>query len=331
MPQVTVIIPNYNHARYLPRRIESVLSQRFQDFELIILDDASPDDSREVIASYASDPRVRTIFNERNTGNTYLQWRKGLGEARGEYVWFAESDDYADPAFLETLTGVLDRNPRAGLAVCESMKVDRDDQPLGLYIDGLKSNPDYAGYDFTGWDRDFVADGRSYCKQYLFPRNTIPNGSAVLFRRDALNAVGGPVHEMKVCGDWMLYSRILLAYDVVRVAAPLNYFRQHEVNVRSRTKIEIYVREARGVQDFLARELGLPRRRLREGRVTEHFTQALIGRDRRPPRNKIPLSRILPVLLRASRFGPGMLGNVGRVLARETGAELAYRLGMRKG
>jgi glycosyltransferase involved in cell wall biosynthesis len=71
MPKVTVITPNFNHARYLSRRIDSILSQTFQDIELIILDDASTDNSREVIESYAKDPRVKTIFNAENSGSTF--------------------------------------------------------------------------------------------------------------------------------------------------------------------------------------------------------------------------------------------------------------------
>ena len=115
MPKVTVITPNYNHARYLPRRLDSILNQTYQDFELIILDNASTDNSREVIESYAGDPGVKTIFNERNNGSTFKQWDLGLSHAHGDYIWFAESDDYAEPTILETLVDRLDRHPNVGL------------------------------------------------------------------------------------------------------------------------------------------------------------------------------------------------------------------------
>src|SRR3954465_14421936 len=108
MPKVTVITPNYNHARYLSQRLDSILNQTFQDFELIILDDASTDNSRQVIESYASDPRVKTIFNKVNNGSTFKQWNLGLSHARGEYIWFAESDDHADASLLEVLVDRLD-------------------------------------------------------------------------------------------------------------------------------------------------------------------------------------------------------------------------------
>ena len=103
MPTVSVIVPNYNHARFLPQRIESILRQTYQDFELILLDDCSTDDSRAVLSQYASEPRVRIQFNEVNSGSTFRQWNKGVRLARGKYVWIAESDDYADERLLERL------------------------------------------------------------------------------------------------------------------------------------------------------------------------------------------------------------------------------------
>ena len=125
MPRVSVIIPNYNHARFLEERVQSVLDQTFQDFEIIFLDDASTDGSREVFSSLARDVRVRkTIFNDRNSGSTYKQWNRGCREAEGDLLWIAESDDYSDPAFLETLAGALDAHPEAGLTFCQSRIVN---------------------------------------------------------------------------------------------------------------------------------------------------------------------------------------------------------------
>jgi len=112
MPKVSVIVPNYNHARYLRQRVDSVLGQTFQDFELILLDDCSTDESRSVLSSYAGNPRVRIEFNEVNSGSTFKQWNKGVRLARGEYVWIAESDDYADPQLLERLVSRLDAEPK---------------------------------------------------------------------------------------------------------------------------------------------------------------------------------------------------------------------------
>src|SRR5208282_2627995 len=109
VPKVSVVVPNYNHARFLRRRVESILQQTFRDFELILLDDCSTDDSRSILSEYADDPRVRIEFNEKNSGSTFKQWNKGVRLARGEYVWIAESDDYAGERFLERLVDVLQK------------------------------------------------------------------------------------------------------------------------------------------------------------------------------------------------------------------------------
>lgn len=101
---VSVIIPNYNHAAYLRQRIDSVLSQSFDDFELILLDDCSTDNSREVLESYWQHPKLsHLIYNETNSGSVFRQWQKGIDLAKGEFIWIAESDDYAHPQFLEKL------------------------------------------------------------------------------------------------------------------------------------------------------------------------------------------------------------------------------------
>src|SRR6266851_10178053 len=108
MPTVSIIVPNYNHARYLRRRIDSILSQTYQDFELILLDDSSTDNSREILDSYRDNPKVRIEFNAKNSGSPFKQWNKGVGLAHGKYVWIAESDDYADEHLLEKLASRLD-------------------------------------------------------------------------------------------------------------------------------------------------------------------------------------------------------------------------------
>src|SRR5258707_14882309 len=90
-PRVSVIIPNYNHARYLRKRIETVLEQTYQDFEVILLDDCSTDGSSSIIDEYRNDSRVRMGLNEKNSGSTFKQWNKGVGLAEGKNVWIAES------------------------------------------------------------------------------------------------------------------------------------------------------------------------------------------------------------------------------------------------
>ncbi len=87
---ISVIVPNYNHAPYLQQRIESILGQTYTDLELILLDDCSTDDSREVMEQYRQHPKVsHIIYNEKNGGIPFRQWDKGIELARGEWVWVA--------------------------------------------------------------------------------------------------------------------------------------------------------------------------------------------------------------------------------------------------
>ena len=153
MPKVSVVIPNYNHAQYLRQRIESVLGQTFQDFEVILMDDCSTDDSRSIISEYAADPRVRIEFNKRNSGSSFSQWNKGVRLARGEYVWIAESDDYADPRFLERLVGIMDAEPKMAFAYCRSWRVSENGQPDG-FVD-----PEVAEIAQPRWTPEYVAKG----------------------------------------------------------------------------------------------------------------------------------------------------------------------------
>ena len=102
MPRVSVVVPNYNHARYLPERLATIEAQAVEDVELILLDDRSTDESRAVLEKFARETRlpVRTAFNDVNTGSPFAQWRRGAEMATGEYLWIAESDDAAEPGPL---------------------------------------------------------------------------------------------------------------------------------------------------------------------------------------------------------------------------------------
>src|ERR1700687_1469114 len=101
--RVSVIVPSYNHSQYLSQRLASVLDQSFRDLELLVLDDASTDDSHHKLVRVYSKPGVRFVITERNSGSAFPQWNRGIMMAKGDYVWIAESDDFADPRFLETL------------------------------------------------------------------------------------------------------------------------------------------------------------------------------------------------------------------------------------
>lgn len=231
MLSVSVIVPNYNHARYLRQRINSVLEQTYQDFEVILLDDCSTDDSQSILREYADDPRIRIEFNAVNSGSTFKQWNKGVRLARGEYVWIAESDDYADPQLLEKLVSRLDAQETAVLCNCRSWRVSSDDEIVG-FLDAY-----LVDLDSRRWTADFCADGPEECRKYLVRCNTLLNASSVLFRKEAYERAGGADESLVYCSDWKLWASMALSGGgIVYVGEPLNYCRVHDLNVSARSQ-----------------------------------------------------------------------------------------------
>ena len=230
MPTVSVIIPNYNHARYLRQRIESVLWQTYQDFEVVLLDDCSTDNSREVLVSYRDNPKVRIDFNENNSGSVFKQWNKGVRMARGRYIWIAESDDYADPGFLAQMVPILDGQREVTLAYCRSRRVGEDDQHFGF------ADSDFDRLDPNHWATDFTVDGLEECRRFFVLSSPVPNASAVLFRKDVYERVGWAEERYRICGDYKIWAAMALEGKIAYVGRPLNHFRTHGENVRSRTQ-----------------------------------------------------------------------------------------------
>jgi GT2 family glycosyltransferase len=149
--------------------------------------------------------------------------------ARGEYVWIAESDDYADERLLERLVAVLDADPTVMFAYCRSWRVTEDDQKNGFgdwYLDYL---------DPQRWTADFIADGAEECRNYFVYSNPVPNASAVVFRRACYERVGGPDETLRLCGDWKLWAAMALQGRIAYLGEPLNYHRSHDASVRSKS------------------------------------------------------------------------------------------------
>ncbi|WKN33484.1 glycosyltransferase family 2 protein [Porifericola rhodea] len=240
-PIVSVIVPNYNHAQYLPLRLETILNQTFQNFEVIILDDASKDNSQEVIQQLAStDSRIKVYFNRTNSGSPFAQWNKGVSLASGKYIWIAESDDYADEALLATLLPKLqDSNLEIGLAYCQSISVDQN----GKFRKSLQSWTDEL--DTERWNHDFYSNGHDECRNFLLKKNTIPNASAVLFKKELFEQANMANTEFKRCGDWLMWIKILSISNIYFSANHLNYFRHHEKSTRAfQSPQEVYNRVA---------------------------------------------------------------------------------------
>jgi glycosyltransferase involved in cell wall biosynthesis len=230
MPRVSVIIPNYNHATYLKQRIDSVLDQTYQNFELIILDDCSTDNSREIIESYRHHQKVsQIVYNETNSGTTFKQWNKGVALAKGEIIWIAESDDKAEPEFLTTLVQVLENNPNVGIAYANSYFIDEKDKVLRTYIDEFASWSDR-------WQQDFINTGKNEVVNYMRFSTVILNASSCIFRKAIFEKAGGCDEKFNLTGDWLIYVKMLEHADLAYCSRPLNYFRCHAQTVRSNTK-----------------------------------------------------------------------------------------------
>lgn len=223
LPLVSVIVPNYNHAPFLEKRLRSISQQTHQNIEIILLDDASTDDSQAILSQFARTNKkvVSLNINESNSGLPIRQWNKGVSQAKGEYIWIAESDDEAEPDFISSLIALSNRFPSARVVYCDSVIIDEDSQTVAPY--------DYSSnqYEDDGlWKRDFCENGRNFLAKFMLFRNLIPNVSAVLFKASALKS-DLKQSSYKFCADWELYSRILASSDVAYCSKPMNKFRKH--------------------------------------------------------------------------------------------------------
>lgn len=226
MPKVSVIIPNFNHACYLDVRLSSILDQTFQNFEIILLDDCSTDNSKDIIERYRNHPKISHInYNSINTGNTFKQWDAGIRKSNGEFIWIAESDDFCEKTFLENAVNSLDRNSNVGLVYCQSWKIDEFDTIKGSWLGWTKDLNDGL------FQKDFAYNGVTFVENFLIHKNVIPNASAVVFRKNIYFNIDGVNYDIKYCGDWFLWLKIALVSDVAYISEPLNYFRCHQKSV----------------------------------------------------------------------------------------------------
>lgn len=210
MPKVSVIVPNYNHAPYLKQRLDSIFNQTFNDFEVIILDDFSSDNSKEIIEKYRNNPKVsHIVYNEHNSGSPFKQWAKGFNLAKGEYIWIAESDDWAELNFLEILVPVLDAHKSLSLAFCNSQ----------WFSPTSSKNSDV-------FPKDYFVNGNKFFNQHMVTHNSICNASCVLFRKIIISEISSDYQTFFGCGDWLFWIELCWRGDVFYTTKVLNHFRQ---------------------------------------------------------------------------------------------------------
>lgn len=222
MPKVSIIVPNYNYKKYLPKRLDSVKKQTFNDYEIILLDDHSTDGSQEFLVDFANKNQVKhCIINPKNTGNPFVQWQKGITLAEGEYIWIAESDDYCTPNFLAELLPLMEDNPNAAFALCGSHLIDGNDNPIPKNFDTWNKE-DGKAYLYTS---------QEYLKHYLLWRCTSYNASMVLFRKSFYQQINFDFSALRYSGDWLFWIKMAEKGDVILLHKRLNYFRRHATSV----------------------------------------------------------------------------------------------------
>lgn len=257
MPLVTVIVPNFNHAAFLEKRLETIFGQTYRDFEVILLDDCSTDESRGVLKAWCSREQVsHLVFNEKNSGSAFAQWKKGISLAAGKYIWIAESDDFCDPEFLEKAVAKLEAG--ADVFSVKTLNTGENGELLAArnsWMDDISP---------SRWDADFESDGPEEVRFALAVKNTIPNASGVVFRMNSrVLPVLARLENMQFCGDWLFWMNLLESPSRYCYCASVrNYFRTHAAVTRKAAKHEIRNREISAVLRFVL-ALALPAERRR--------------------------------------------------------------------
>lgn len=258
--KVSAVIPNYNYARYLEERVNSILSQTYPIYELIILDDYSTDNSDQVIKKIIQklkvqkpSLKVKYLPNAQNSGNVFRQWQKCFSESSGDFIWICEADDSCSKHFLNAVMQGFD-DPSVILSYAETKIVDENDQTIS------ETTRRWTDVFNTGhWDKSFITKGKKELQHYLCINNTIPNVSGVVFRRTSIpyDRYLKTSQSFTLAGDWYFYSKLLLHGDLAFFAEPLNYRRLHSKGVTLSTDNYVQYKEIVRVQNSIEKDVNL--------------------------------------------------------------------------
>jgi glycosyltransferase involved in cell wall biosynthesis len=234
MPLVTVIIPNYNHENFLQQRIESVLCQTFQDFEIIIFDDASTDSSLGFLNKYKNNSKVsHFVVNKQNSGSPFKQWEKGLKLAKGRYIWIAETDDFAENLFLEKSVAEFANNNEVVLTYTDSNIVDEKGKYLEKFSDAKS-----LFFKTKKWSDSYVNDGLDEILDFLLYKVIYNNVSSVLFIKSSFEKLDfDRLNKFKNAGDLFTYISICFQGKVSYIPLALNNYREHQNNLTKKSVI----------------------------------------------------------------------------------------------
>lgn len=211
-PKVSVCIPTYNRAHFLPDAIASVLAQTYSDFELVVSDNASTDNTGEVLVGF-HDARIRVHRNATNIG-LLGNFIRCFELACGDFTVILGSDDYWDPRLLSRLVPLLEENPRVLQVQSGGMFVTAEKRPLRTYV----------------CDLERITPGIEYFRRMMLDLQLEGFLSSTLFRTSAVRAAGGFDPRLPNTQDLALICRLALDGDLGYVAEPLVFARKHPDN-----------------------------------------------------------------------------------------------------
>jgi len=219
-PTLSVIMSNYNHACYLPTALDAILSQSYQPKEVIIVDDASKDNSVEILESYLSKHKfIKIIRNEINLG-VAINGNRLLEYATGDYIYGAAADDKVLPGLFEKSMNLLKQYPQAGLSSGLALRMNIDGENVGLdYLPIVSKKSVYFSPE--------------QCSAMICKYDNWIHSSATIFRRDALLSAGGFIPELRSYCDVFAGFVIALRHGVCYIPEPLSAFRITGSNYRS--------------------------------------------------------------------------------------------------
>lgn len=212
-PLVTFVVPCYNLGHLLPDCLNSILAQTYPDFEVLVMDNCSPDNTPDVVQSF-HDPRLRHVRNDTNIGHV-RNFNKGIAMARGKYVWLVSADDFLiNPHALSRYLEVMEQNPQVGyIFSCATTASSASHTP---------EPPSWAAY--TG-KTDRIWKRRKFLKRLI--RNNCVVMSSVMARKECYEKVGMFSLEMPYANDWYLWASLALRYDVAYLSEPMACCRVH--------------------------------------------------------------------------------------------------------
>lgn len=254
--KISVVVPNYNYEKFLYQRIYSILAQTTKIEELIILDDCSKDNSRQLIDKIVSKLKkyinIQKLYNDTNSGSAFKQWEKGFQVATGDYVWIAEADDYCKRDFLANAIKPMKCHNDIVLSYVDTAFIDKDGfiimRTIKPEIDILKTGH---------WDHNFVTSGIEEIQNYAYLNCTIANVSSVLFKNGDYKEYFKESGKYKQAGDWLFYTNIMKNGKIAFCNKAINYYRVHGNNVTSVTKKQAHFDEIVKIHKALDQEFKL--------------------------------------------------------------------------